>query len=99
MMTVRKAMQMAYKMSVPIKGVVENMSYFILPESGKRIELFGKSKGLEMANAAGAPLLAQFPIDPQLAQLCDEGNIERYSSDELDRFAEAFLKTTGDSVK
>ena len=98
-MVVRKAVQMANTMNVPIKGVVENMSYFPMPDSGKRIELFGKSKGREMAKAARAPLLAQFPIDPKLAQLCDEGNIERYYSEELDRFAEAFLKTTGDRVK
>ncbi|TET77122.1 MAG: MRP family ATP-binding protein [Dehalococcoidia bacterium] len=91
-MVVRKAMQMAQKMNIPIKGVVENMSYFLLPDSGKRIELFGRSKGQEMAKAAGAPLLGQFPIDPELAQLCDEGNIERYDSEELNSFAEAFLK-------
>jgi len=91
-MVVRKAMQMAERMNIPIKGVVENMSYFLLPDSGKRIELFGRSKGQEMARAAGAPLLGQFPIDPELAQLCDEGNIERYDSEELNSFAEAFLK-------
>ena len=90
-MVVRKAVQMARKMNIPIKGVVENMSYFLLPDSGKRIELFGRSKGQEMAKAAGAPLLGQFPIDPELAQLCDEGNIERYDSEELNSFAEAFL--------
>ena len=89
-MVVRKAVQMANKMNIPIKGVVENMSYFLLPDSGKRMELFGQSKGPEMASAAGAPLLAQFPIDPQIGQLCDEGNIERYYSEELDRFAEAY---------
>jgi hydrogenase maturation protease len=91
-MVVRKAMQMADKMNVPIKGVVENMSYFLIPDSGKRIEIFGKSNGQQMANAAGAPLLGQFPIDPQLAQLCDEGSIESYYSEELERFTEALLK-------
>jgi len=91
-MVVRKAVQMAQKMNIPVKGVVENMSYFPLPDSGKRIELFGRSKGQEMAKAAGAPLLGQFPIDPELAQLCDEGNVERYDSEELNSFAEAFLK-------
>jgi len=43
-MVVRKAVQMAQKMNIPIIGVVENMSYFLLPDSGKRKELFGKSK-------------------------------------------------------
>jgi len=91
-MVVRKAVQMAQKMSVPIIGVVENMSYFILPDSGKKMELFGKSKGQEMAKAAGAPLLGQLPIDPELARLCDEGNIERYESATLSGLADAFLK-------
>ena len=91
-MVVRKAMQMAQHMQIPVIGVVENMSYFTLPDSGKRIELFGKSKGQEMARAAGAPLLSQLPIDPQLAQLCDEGNIERYDSEEVKSLAEAFLR-------
>ncbi len=91
-MVVRKAVQMAQKMNIPILGVVENMSYFLLPDSGKKIELFGKSKAQEMAKAADAPLLGQIPIDPQLAQLCDEGNIERYESAALSSFSDAFLK-------
>ena len=91
-MVVKKAVRMAKQMSIPIIGVVENMSYFLLPDSGKRIELFGKSKGEEMAKAADAPLLGQLPIDPQLAQLCDEGNIERYESTALSGLADAFLK-------
>ena len=91
-MVVRKAVQMAQKMNIPIIGVVENMSYFLLPDSGKRIELFGKSKADEMAKAAGAPLLGQLPIDPDLARLCDEGSIERYDSAVLNALADAFLK-------
>jgi hydrogenase maturation protease len=91
-MVVKKAMQMAQKLSVPIIGVVENMTYFLLPDSGKRIELFGKSKGDEMAKAAGAPLLGQLPIDPELARLCDEGDIERYESAAFSGLSDAFLK-------
>ncbi len=91
-MVVRKAVQMAQKMNVSIIGVVENMSYFLLPDSGKRMELFGKSKAQEMAKTVGAPLLGQLPIDPELARLSDEGNIERYESQELSSFADAFLK-------
>jgi len=97
-MVVRKAVQMTQQMSIPIKGVVENMSYFSLPDSGKKIELFGKSRAQEMAVSAGAPLLGQFPIDPELAQLCDDGAIERYYSDELKHFAEALLKVVTDNA-
>jgi hydrogenase maturation protease len=98
-MVVRKAVRMAKQMNVPIIGVVENMSYFSLPDSGKKIELFGKSKGQEMAKAAGAPLLGQIPIDPQLAQLCDEGHIERYDSEAVSRFADAFIKTISEKTR
>ena len=82
-MVVKKAVKMARKMNVRVLGVIENMSYFLLPETGKKLEIFGRSKGEEMAKASEAPLLGQLPIDPQLAKLCDEGDIERYSSDAL----------------
>jgi hydrogenase maturation protease len=80
-MIVKKAVRMAQKMNVRVLGVVENMSYLVLPETGKRLEVFGKSKGEEMAKASGAPLLGRLPIDPELAKLCDEGEIEKYGSD------------------
>ena len=80
-MIVKKAIKMAQKMNVRVLGVVENMSYLMLPDTGKKMEIFGRSRGEEMAKASGAPLLGKLPIDPDLARLCDEGNIERYSSD------------------
>jgi hydrogenase maturation protease len=80
-MIVKKAVKMAQKLNVPVLGVIENMSYLILPDTGKRMEIFGRSKGEEMAKASGAPLLGKLPIDPELARLCDEGEIEKYSSD------------------
>jgi len=80
-MIVKKAVKMARTLNVRVLGVVENMSYLVLPETGKKMEVFGRSRGEEMAKASGAPLLGQLPIDPELAKLCDEGKIERYSSD------------------
>ena len=80
-MIVMKAVKMAQKLNVRVLGVVENMSYLVLPDTGRKMEIFGKSKGEEMASASGAPLLGKLPIDPELARLCDEGEIERYSSD------------------
>ncbi len=86
-MVVRKAVKMAQQMKKPILGVIENMSYLQSPESGKKIELFGRSRGEEMAKAAHAPLLGQLPIDPELAKLCDEGGIESYDSEVYNAFA------------
>jgi len=82
-MIVMKAVRMAQKMNVHVLGVVENMSYLLLPETGKKLEIFGRSKGKDMAKASGAPLLGSLPIDPELARLCDEGEIEKYSSDAM----------------
>lgn len=80
-MVVRKAMKMAQQMQVPVLGVVENMSYLLIPETGKTIEIFGPSRAVEMARTAGAPVLGKIPIDPELARLCDLGQIEDYQSD------------------
>ncbi len=51
-MIVRKAVNMAQKMDKTVLGVVENMAYLYVSEIDKRIELFGKSRGEEMAQAA-----------------------------------------------
>jgi len=98
-MIVKKAVNMAKLMGKPVLGVVENMSYIDLPDAGRRMEPFGSSKGEEMARAVGAPLLAQFPIDPELARLCDEGEIERYDSEILNRLMDTFLQVMSARIK
>ena len=75
-MIVRKAVNMANMMNIPVLGLVENMSYALCPDCGRRIELFGKSKIAQEASALHLPVLAQLPFDPKAAQLCDEGSIE-----------------------
>jgi len=87
-MIVRKAVKMAQQMSVPVLGVVENMAYLYVPEIDKRIEIFGRSRGVEMAREIGAPLLGQLPIDPDLAKLCDEGDVEHYQSEIITSLSE-----------
>ncbi|MBN1693284.1 MAG: Mrp/NBP35 family ATP-binding protein [Dehalococcoidales bacterium] len=91
-MVVRKAVNMARKMGKSILGVVENMSYLYVAEIDKKIELFGKSRGEEMSRDAEAPLLGQLPIDPELAKLGDEGNIEQYNSTMYNAFAQKLIK-------
>jgi hydrogenase maturation protease len=82
-MIVKKAVDMAQKMEKPILGIVENMSYFTAPETNKKYEIFGASKGESLAQSAQAPLLGQIPIDPELARLCDNGDIEHYSGESI----------------
>ena len=93
-MIVKKAVRMAQQMDKPILGVVENMSYLYVEEIDKKIELFGKSQGEEMAKAANAPLVGQLPIDPNLAKLCDAGSIEGYDSEFIDNVGKAIIATT-----
>ena len=77
-MVVRKAAQMAQTMTVPILGLVENMSYFVCPDTGKRYDIFGPSHAEQMALALGVPFLGRLPIDPEISRLCDAGRIEDY---------------------
>jgi len=91
-MIVRKAVNMAQKMEKTILGVVENMSYFYVKELDRKFELFGQSKGKLMAEATQSPLLATLPIDPELARLCDDGEIEKYNSPVVDELGKAVVQ-------
>lgn len=82
-MIVMKAIKMANKMNIRVLGIIENMSYLLVPETGQKMEIFGRSKGEEMAEKAKTSFLGKLPLDPELAKLCDQGNIEQYRSDSL----------------
>ena len=86
-MVVEKAVKMAEMMSIPIVGVVENMSYLICPDCGKEIPLFGQGKTQAAAQAHGLKLLARMPIDPKLAELTDAGRIEDFQGEWLSPMA------------
>jgi hydrogenase maturation protease len=97
-MIVRKAVNMARQMDKRILGVVENMSYLYVPEINKNIEIFGKSRAEEMSISANAPLIGRLPIDPALARLCDEGQIERYDSDIMTELGESIVRSTSANI-
>lgn len=88
-MVVEKAVKMAEKMSVPIVGLVENMSYVVCPDCGKKLYLFGEGKSAEAAGRHGLPLLAQMPVDPRLAALADAGRIEEFEGSWLENVVDA----------
>ena len=76
---------MAKMMNVPILGVIENMSYLECPDCGKHIDVFGKSKASEIAEQLGVPVLATLPINPEVAEAVDAGNIEEINIVEVNR--------------
>lgn len=65
--------KMFEKVNVPVVGVVENMSAFVDPETGKRFELFSSGGGQRLADEIGAPLLGSVPLQPGLAESADVG--------------------------
>ena len=73
---VKKAVNMAKMMNVPIIGIVENMSYFECPDCNKKHYIYGESKIDEIAKELGIPVLAKLPINPANAALVDKGCIE-----------------------
>ena len=91
-MIVKKALDMAQKMNASIIGVIENMAGFTAPDTGKHYEIFGPSHAAEVAEAAGAPLLARLPIDPQFAERCDAGEIETLPTEALNACVEALAQ-------
>jgi Mrp family chromosome partitioning ATPase len=87
-MIVAKAVKMAQMMNVPILGIVENMSYFMCSECGKKHSIFGDSKIEEIAAEYKTKVLAKLPIDPELASSVDNGTIEIFEGDYLSEAAD-----------
>lgn len=85
---VKKSVNMANMMQVPILGIIENMSYYECPDCGKRINIFGKSKLEEVAEGLDMKIIHKFPIDSQFVELCDEGRIEWYPEMAFGAFGE-----------
>ena len=80
---VKKAINMAKMMNIPILGAVENMSYVLCPECGKKIEIYGKSKLEEFTKEMGIKALAKLPIKEGVSGLIDNGDVEKVEMDEI----------------
>ncbi len=70
---VRKGAMTFRQLEVPILGVVENMSYFLAPDTGKRYNIFGHGGGQSYAREIGVPFLGEIPIDPRITVGGDTG--------------------------
>lgn len=70
---VKKALNMANTMNIPVLGLVENYSYIKCPDCGKEFSVFGKSTIDEVAAGVNVPVLGKLPIDLSLAELADAG--------------------------
>jgi len=73
---VKKAYHMANQLQVPVLGLVENMSYVTCPRCGERFSVFGQKLFSDTAQEFNVQVYAEIPLDPQLAELTDKGDIE-----------------------
>jgi len=96
---VKKAMNMARDLHVPLLGVVENMASITCPHCQERIELFGSSRVARVAKEYGIPVLGSLPVMPLVSELSDEGRLADHSSNEVTALAEAFTRAIDDVTK
>ena len=68
-----KGARMFERVNVPVLGIVENMSGFTDPETGKRFTFFAEGGGKRLAEELGLPLLGEVPLQPGLAEEADQG--------------------------
>ncbi len=88
---VRKAMNMARDLHVPLLGIVENLAYLDCPHCTTRIEPFGPSRVAAIAEEYGVPLLARMPIDPAVSVRGDAGELTDLSTAAVTALGDAFL--------
>src|ERR1035437_8339112 len=91
---VRRAVKMFEQVNVPVLGVVENMSYFIAPDTGHKYEIFGRGGGQKLCDEYGLNFLGQVPIGMEVREGGDNGIPVVVSAPESPQ-AEAFRKEIG----
>lgn len=79
-MIVAKAVNMASALNIPVAGLIENMAYFVCPNCDEKHFIFGETKIESLAHEFGISATAQIPMDPRIAELCDEGCVDQVAS-------------------
>jgi ATP-binding protein involved in chromosome partitioning len=69
----KKAMDMLARTEVPILGIVENMSYFVAPDTGKRYDIFGHGGAQRSAGELRVPFLGEIPLVMSIRETSDSG--------------------------
>lgn len=70
---VRRAVKMFEQVNVPVLGVIENMSYFIAPDTGNKYEIFGKGGGQKLCDEYGLNFLGEVPLGMEVREGGDKG--------------------------
>lgn len=86
-MIVKKAYGMARQMNIPVLGIVENYSYLVCPDCGKKISVFGESHVEEVAAELSIPVLGRMPIDAALAEAVEKERFSEVDNEYLSFFS------------
>ena len=89
---VKKALNMAEIMAIPVLGVIENYSWMECPDCGKRIPVFGESRIGQVAEQMGLAVGGQIPIDPAIAAAADAGTFASVQNEALDPAVELIMQ-------
>lgn len=81
LVSVRKSITFAHMLKVPVIGIVENMSVIICPHCDEKINLFGKGGVEKAAKDFDVPVLAALPMDPEIAEIEDNGQVHTLDAD------------------
>ncbi|MEM2587848.1 MAG: Mrp/NBP35 family ATP-binding protein [Candidatus Bathyarchaeia archaeon] len=92
---VKKAVNFARALGLPVIGIIENMSGFVCPNCGVKIDIFQSGGGEKIAEEMGIPFLGKIPVDREICEASDMGKpfiIEHYDSPSSKAFKEIVRK-------
>jgi len=72
---VRKSINFCRQVNMKILGVIENMSGFVCPDCGKKLNIFGSGGGTKMSAQMDVPFLGEIPIEPEMVKMGDSGRL------------------------
>lgn len=87
-MIVKKAYKMAQMMKIKVLGVVENYSYLVCPDCGKKMSIFGESHIDEIASELEIDVLGKMPINPLYAEAADKGAFHAVDNEYVEKAVE-----------
>lgn len=94
-----RAARMYQQLNVPLLGIVENMSFFIAPDTGKEYDLFGKGGAVKAANKLKVPFLGSIPINIAVRMNCDQGTPAGMFDDREKGVGDAVMKVVDELVR
>jgi ATP-binding protein involved in chromosome partitioning len=94
-----RAARMYQQLNVPVLGIVENMSYFIAPDTGKEYDLFGKGGAVKAANRLQVPFLGSIPINIAIRLSGDQGTPSTMFDDSQQSVADAIMSVVDELVR